>query len=399
MKSAVISCMTQPIRTIEREWREAYELEEQNSLALQELHEFELRAWKDDCVKALKKGSGTPEKPQPPAPPHQLRRLTAGDATFEILHALLAKIPAGLFVLRDELTGWLSALERQGREQERQFYLEAWNGDSFFEVDRIGRGNVYVPHTCVSLFGGIQPARLRAYLSDALRDGPSNDGLMQRFQLLVWPDIPADWRYVDRKPDRAAQNRAEQVYRRIADMDATAPVKFRFDDMAQALFEEWLTELESRLRGEELHPAMQAHLAKYRSLMPSLALLFALADGYTDLVPVGNARQAAAWCEYLESHARRIYSGNIRAEYQAAIALSRRLAKGWKGNEGTFKVREVYRNGWHLLDTPEAVRGALLVLVEYGWVREASDATERQPGRPTETYQRNPRIGSGHANQ
>ena len=64
-----------------------------------------------------------------------------------------------------------------GREQERAFFLEAWNGDSPFTVNRIGRGSVHVPAACVSLFGNIQPSRLRSYLSDAITGGPGGDGL------------------------------------------------------------------------------------------------------------------------------------------------------------------------------------------------------------------------------
>jgi hypothetical protein len=60
-------------------------------------------------------------------------------------------------------------------------------------IDRIGRGTIHVEACCMSMLGGIQPGRLRSYLVDALQDGPSNDGLIQRFQLLVWPDTPADW--------------------------------------------------------------------------------------------------------------------------------------------------------------------------------------------------------------
>src|SRR5438270_13979821 len=55
----------------------------------------------------------------------------------------------------------------------------------------------------MSMLGGIQPGRLRSYLVNALEDGPSNDGLLQRFQLLVWPDTPVDWHYLDRKPNAA----------------------------------------------------------------------------------------------------------------------------------------------------------------------------------------------------
>jgi hypothetical protein len=77
------------------------------------------------------------------------------DATFEKLHEILAQNPAGVLVIRDELTGWLAELDRLGRKGERAFFLQAWNGDSGFTVDRIGRGSIYVPAVCVSLLGNI----------------------------------------------------------------------------------------------------------------------------------------------------------------------------------------------------------------------------------------------------
>jgi putative DNA primase/helicase len=397
LKSPVLSCMTQPARAIESEWRNAHEQVEQDYQTAQESQKLEIAAWEQEYKKAAKKRDSKERPPKPESTIMQptLRRLVTSDATFESLHHVLSENPAGLFVIRDELTGWLAGLERQGREQERAFFLECWNGDAAFTVDRIGRGSVHVPHACISLFGGIQPARLRDYLADAMRDGPSNDGLVQRFQLMVWPDIPPAWRYVDRQPDTNALDRAGQVYRRMAALEAADSLRLQFDDEAQALFEQWLTDLERRIRGEEVAPVMQAHLSKYRSLMPSLALLFALADGHTECVPISQARLACDWCEYLETHANRVYSAQARPEHHAAIALSKRLAKGWKREDGFFTVRDVYRSGWTGIDSPDAARGALLVLEEYGWVRR--EIAAQTPGRPSETYRINPRIGGTHA--
>jgi putative DNA primase/helicase len=397
LKSPVLTCMTQPARVIESEWRKAHEDEEQVYLSELESQKLEIAAWEQEYKKAAKKKDSKerPAKPESTLAQPTLRRLVTSDATFESLHHVLSENPAGLFVIRDELTGWLAGLERQGREQERAFFLECWNGDAAFTVDRIGRGSVHVPHACISLFGGIQPARLRDYLADAMRDGPSNDGLVQRFQLMVWPDIPPAWRYVDRQPDTNALECAGQVYRRMAALEAADSIRLQFDDEAQALFEQWLTDLEQRIRGEEIAPVMQAHLSKYRSLMPSLALLFALADGRTDCVPISQTRLACDWCEYLETHANRVYSAQARPEQHAAIALSKRLAKGWKREEGFFTVRDVYRSGWTALDSPDAARGALLVLEEYGWVRRETDA--QTLGRPSETYRLSPRIEGTHA--
>jgi putative DNA primase/helicase len=161
-------------------------------------------------------------------------------------------------VIRDELTGWLAQLDSPGREGERAFYLSAWNGDTGHTIDRIGRGSIHVPACCVSILGGIQPARLRAYLTDALRDGPANDGLIQRFQLLVYPDPPRDWHYLDRRPNSAAISNAHDAYSRLAHMDGAEPLRMRFLSDAQELFIAWLTELEAKCRGIELHPACPA---------------------------------------------------------------------------------------------------------------------------------------------
>ena len=86
----------------------------------------------------------------------------------------------------------------------------------------------------------------------------------------------------------------------------------RFGAAARELFDGWRADLEHRLRAEEDHPVLLSHLAKYRSLLPSLALLFHLIDGVDTgrRGPVSRAAaaQAAAWCEYLAAHARRLYA-------------------------------------------------------------------------------------------
>ncbi|MEO6965532.1 MAG: YfjI family protein [Acidobacteriaceae bacterium] len=395
MKSPVITYMTKPARAIESEWRTENVKAMKEFEDAQEIAALCHDAWRTRFRTAQNKNSALPEKPESNLQAPTQRRLATSDATFESLHQVLSENPAGLFVLRDELSGWLAGLERQGREQEKSFYLECWNGNSCFILDRIGRGNVHVPHACISLFGGIQPGRLRSYLADVLRDGPSNDGLMQRFQLLVWPNVKADWRYVDRAPDAKALECAAEVYRRVAAMDVENPLRLQFADDAQALFIDWLTDLERRIHADETSPVMQAHLSKYRSLMPSLALLFSLADGKLESVSLHHAQLACDWCDYLETHARRVYASQIRPEQIAAIALSRRLAKGWKRAEGQFTLREVYRNGWAGLTTPDESRAAIQILEDYGWIRKETETPAT--GRPSEFYTINPRIEVRHA--
>jgi putative DNA primase/helicase len=249
------------------------------------------------------------------------------------------------------------------------------------------------------MLGGIQPGRLRSYLVDALEDGPSNDGLIQRFQLLVWPDTAPDWNYVDRAPDAVSEQQAARVFRNLVELDAENPVRLRFATDAQELFIEWLAELEAKIRGDELHPALVSHLSKYRKLMPALAVLFHLAEtaagnGDADTVSLRYAQQAAAWCEYLESHARRVYSCIVTPQLRAARELADKIKHRKVGTERFFSCRDVYLKGWSGLDSPEAVKQAAEVLQDAGWVRdvcgESSDPLGR--GRPSNRYEVNPGV-------
>jgi putative DNA primase/helicase len=254
----------------------------------------------------------------------------------------------------------------------------------------------------MSMVGGIQPGRLRSYLVDALEDGPSNDGLIQRFQLLVWPDTAPDWNYVDRAPDAVSEEQAARVFRNLVELDAENPVRFRFAPDAQELFVAWLEELEGKIRGSELHPALISHLSKYRKLMPALALLFELADNAArseivwtesaNAVSFHHTSQAAAWCEYLESHARRVYSCIVSPQLRAARELAEKIKRRKVGADGFFSGRDVYLKGWSGLDSPEAVRQAAVILKDARWVRDASPEPGPSGGRPSNQYEVNPRV-------
>jgi hypothetical protein len=112
------------------------------------------------------------------------RRYKTNDTTIEKLGELLKDSPAGVVVHRDEIVGLLASCEREGHENDRRFYLEAWNGNSSHDVDRIGRGSIHIPNLCITILGGIQPDKLRAY-QETTEDRLSNDGVLQRFPLSI----------------------------------------------------------------------------------------------------------------------------------------------------------------------------------------------------------------------
>ena len=362
-------------------------------------------ALRSGALEAAKKKLTDLQK-EPSVQPIQ-RRYVTNDATTEKLGELLNENPRGLLLVRDELTGWLFSLEKSGREGDRSFFLESWEGIGSFDVDRIGRGSIHVPALTLSIFGGIQPDRLRQFFSGAMANGGELDGLLQRFQLLAWPDDPGEWLLIDRWPDGEAAKRAFAVFERLDGMDAKEwgakaeedEIPFlRFGSDAQPLYDDWLTKLMRRVRSKEFDqaPGFAAHLAKYPSLLPKLALLFHLigvADGREPgPVSLEAAQLAADWCAFLEAHARKAYAPELKGNVAAAHALSKKILTGAVVDGMT--VREVWRCEWSGLRTSEIVHGALDLLEACHWTRVD---TVRTSGAPSPTIRINPRLKVGPA--
>src|SRR6266849_5742535 len=314
-------------------------------------------------------------------------------------------IPNGLLLFRDELSGWLHTMDRPGHENDRAFYCEAWNGTSAYTYDRIGLGTLHIRAACLSVLGGIQPGPLERYLREVFA-GRGDDGLLQRFQLAVWPDGGGRWRNVDRWPNTDARTRVVEIFQRLntlepAALGAEEPTPealpfLRFEAEAQELFDAWRAALEQTLRAEEEHPVLLSHCAKYRSLMPSLALIVQLIDavdaGTRGPVARAAAERATAWCTYLAAHARRLYAMLTDAARVAAAVLATKITHGRVASP--FTAREVYRNEWAGLTEPRIVQGALEGLEELDWIR-AEAMRARDGGRPTVRFRINPRLPAG----
>lgn len=406
MKSPTLAEMMKPLSRLEAEAKEVYDVEQRHHDAEVELTKAKRDSIRKDMAKSVKSVSADlerlkaqyAEQKDPDAP--VWRRYRTNDSTIEKLSELLNDNPRGLLVCRDELTGLLNSWEKAGHEQDRAYYLEAWNGYGDSYIDRIGRGTVYTQNMCLSLFGGIQPARLQQYL---YANRLSNDGMFQRFQVLVCPDEPKRWELIDQSPDACAKNRAFDIIKALAGMDFTQHgaqtdedrkiAYYRFSSEAQEIFYDWLTQLEiEKVRGKD-EPVLIEHLAKYRKLMPALALIFHLIEiaGGAEGGPVTReaTELAAAWCDYLEEHARRIYGLGQSISLHAASSLARRIARG-EVKDG-FTARGIYRNQWAQLTDKEMVQAACDMLVSKHWLQEIETPAAFQQ-RPKIEYRINPKT-------
>ena len=320
------------------------------------------------------------------------------DSTIEKLGELECQNPNGILVFRDEIHGFLRTIDSENRPNDRAFYLEGFNGTGSYQSDRIGRGTTDIENHVISLFGTIQPGRFASYIHSAIRQGSGDDGFSQRFQLAVYPDEPSNWTNVDRHPSNDAKNEVYSIIRRLSEKaEIDEPVMLRFSSEAQSIFNEWRDDLENKkLRNNDDHPSLIAHLAKYRSLLPSLALIIHLVDSHeSEITPVSELAiiKACGWCDYLESHARRIYSDATNNPLKTAKLILNKIEAGKLSNG--FNSREINRKGWSGLTDTAEIKEGIETLIDYGYLLSCVVETD---GRTAITYRIHPKVIEGESN-
>jgi len=346
-------------------------------------------------------------KPTPPT----LKRYTTNDATIEKLGDLLVENPQGLLTERDELAGLLTSFDKSGHESDRAFYLEAWNGTDGHEVDRIARGSLYIPNLALSVLGGIQPERLERYLDSAAKD-VGNDGLLARFQLMVWPD-PMGFEWRDTLPDKGLRDAVYHIFETLDDDDfigawGAEPAdqfrripSFRLSPAAAQAFIAWDTQLQTQVM-PACQPVLQEHFGKYEKLVAGLALILDMAEradagGIIGPIREGPMLKAIAWADFLGAHARRVYHLWMHPEVRAAQRLSEFLLQ--RKLPDPFTTADVQRKNWGGLGSPKQIGAALEFLESVGWVRPEQKPENPTPGRPSKAYAVNPKIHLSNAKE
>jgi putative DNA primase/helicase len=293
------------------------------------------------------------KQPQEPVPV----RYRTNDTTYQALAELIANNPTGILVERDELVSLLRHLDRRDQAVARGFFLTGWSGTQPYTLDRITRGTRHIAAVCISVLGNSQPARIAEYVKRVSTNEIGGDGLLQRFGLMAWPDTHPDWKDVDRNPDSRAREDAWKVFDRLSSLDTRAAIAlgarrgpsdsvpfFRLSAAAHDDFLNWRSDLERRLRSGEMTPALEGHLAKYRKLVPALALINYLVDNGQDEISQQAMRKALAFSKYLETHASRLYGASSEPERTAAQAILTKVREG-ELQDG-FTAREVHQHDW-----------------------------------------------------
>jgi hypothetical protein len=317
---------------------------------------------------------------------HILQRVMVSDSTTEKLGEIASENQTGFLLFRDELSGFLKTLDKPDRANDRSFYLEAFNGNDSYIYDRIGRGTTYIPILRISILGGIQPAVLKNLLVKSSLDGSNSDGLLQRFQLAVYPD-PMKSTIVDRAPNKDAQLQLDLLLKFLMN-PSSANSCLKFSQVAYDKYIEWLEHNQKIIESDETHHSLQAHFIKYNALVPKIACIYHVVDSLAQNVSVeislAVCTRAIEYVEYLRVHAIRIYGLGIATDMANAETILQRINK----LPSPFTIRDIRRKGWIGLSTNNHIAEALTTLLEYGHIRQSLEANIT--GRPTIFYHKHP---------
>jgi hypothetical protein len=396
MKSPAMQSALGPIYSLQDQMRDAWQEEVKAAKVDEVLSTLDAKEAKKKAEKAMKGGDrdaarsiladlAKDDEEEPPCP-----RIVVNDATVEKLGELLNENPRGLLLIRDELPGFLARLESEEYQSERAFYLEAFNGDGRFTYDRIGRGTVHIENCTLSIIGGVQPSRIAPIVRGAIT-GASNDGLIQRLQMAVWPDDIPSWKWVDRHPSRDAREAYDRAFQQLHALELGSsdhPLVLRFSPAAQDLFREWMEEIQTEARSGKLSSTLESHILKMPKTVASLALLFEMIEGSHFEVGEMSIRRALGWADYLRSHANRLYSsGDTMAEDGARLIIERR-----RQLPDQFTVRDVQRKAWASLGDRDAVVSAIDILAATNHCREVPAQPGAGGGRPSMAYAWHPSL-------
>ena len=319
------------------------------------------------------------------------KRFSTNGFTVEKLIDLIVENPNGLLLFRDEISAFFESFKKQGHETDRQFFLEGWNGNGSFNYDTISRGTKSVKGICLSLLGGIQPSLIKDILNE-MRNGRSNDGFIQRFQLIIYPNGDLTAKYVDEgvcpKEDQKILDFLEQIANLESEkhgkLDERSTIHFSsLDEEAYLAFSGYMDSHEKEISEAEDSP-YKNHLSKFNKLLPSLILIFHVIDNLetkrTNIkVQKHIVDMSIMWTELFKAHAKKLYDTEYCFEAICGFALAQKIVD--KKVQDGIGLRAIYKNCWTNLKTQSEVEFAANFLQKHNWLQ----VVEVKPtsGRPS----------------
>ncbi len=356
-----------------------------------------MRIWDAEVKNAVKAGMAPPSPPEncEPVKTPQRRRIYSTDPTIEKAGRLSEANPRGMMLQRDELAGWIAAMDRYGGGAggDRPFWLQAYGGRAW-TPDRVKDGDdpVHVPHLLWSILGTIQPDRVSTLMMSG-----DDDGLSARF-IYCWPEALPPRRPSCEADTEAALDRLRRI-RALPWQRDPEPHLLPFTGPAAVALHDW------RIEVATMEAAASGLMLSWLGKLPGLAVRIALVlellawsetpNDTPEPEAIGDRTVIAAitfLSDFAIPMARRTFGAAALPE---AERDARRLAR-WLIQQrplpNTINARALRQRG----DGPgipdaERMETALKELDAAGWVR-AAPARAAGHGRPRKDWATNPKL-------
>jgi len=251
------------------------------------------------------------EKKTTEKPKHKRVKLT--DTTPEAAQPILRDSPDGLMLYRDEMSGWLCAMEKysgnRGGGADRAFWLEGYNGHEY-SWNRVGRGSGFIPNFSINVLGAIQEDLLHEIASKG-----HDDGFLERMNIIILRSAVSG-KDAPRDPDQY-----EELINKLHDLtpkdfqyygaSGTQEHSVEFDNDAQAIRQEQEDlHIELSVGYEKINKVLAGHIGKFKGMFARLCLLFHCVETIDehgkekDFISADTAQRVAKFLnEYLLKHA------------------------------------------------------------------------------------------------
>lgn len=396
-KSPALRAITREVKVL---WTEVAEVSKRR-MAKYKLDMEVYEAQKRMYVTAKAKGDPAGVAPDAPMRPVD-EQIYFDSSTVEAIADVLQDSSRGSMLLNDELLGWLCGFNQYRQGNDRQFFLEAFDGGRRV-FNRVGRR--WILDSGLSICGNSQPGAFRRAMSNMSLD---SDGLIQR--VLIYNSL----RDADSSSEVPADQLAIKRWRRIAHGLYHLKPHLEpcyFSAKAQDIFrqaEAWTAETR---KYTPMSDAMQEHLSKYRGYLARIALTLHCID-------CADSERAAvtpeiqedtvyrAWMllrDCLFHHATRFY-GEIAGDTSRRKALRQitnfiicrpDMALTLRRRDLELQCREAWYPETSATIRDGIRRELLNELIGMGWIRAAS-APDRIGKLPAE-FAINPRLDAKFA--
>jgi hypothetical protein len=386
-------------------------------LAAMEQYDLDLEVYEHDKKKWLKDREG--DRPEKPERPVQTRAMV-DDVTVESLAPILMENPRGVVLPKDELLGWVLAMNQYregGRGADQQFWLSNWSSKTFV-VDRKkerDKGPLRVPHPFVGVVGGLVPAGLRKVRGDRGRQQGTGqqDGFLDR---LLWsypdevPEGEENWAVVSSETtqdlkdvlDKLRTLKMEPVQTEDGTVTGHRPYVVKLTASGRKAWRDFTRGHAAERNADDFPEHLKGPWAKLRGYCARLALIvhylrWACGEVKGDQSDVDgdSVKRAARLVAYFKGHARKVYAV-MDADPKTTVAgrLLRRLERAKRRR---FTRREAYRAMRGTVGKIDDIDAVLDLLEKHGYIRPLPDpGTHRGPGRrPSPAFEVHPSLSLG----